>query len=65
MKSYYFNDLACDKKGIIRAKSDKDCFVKFINIASQYDKNFIKDMFERLKDAEINFINLDGLKIYE
>lgn len=65
MKSYYFNDLAKDKKGIIKAKSDKDCLIKFINIASQYDNNFIKDMFERLKYAEIDFINLDGLKVYE
>lgn len=65
MKQYYFYDNACDKKGIIKAQSKKDCLIKFINIASQYDSNFIKDMFDRLKDAEIEFIDLDGLKIYE
>ncbi len=65
MKQYYFYDNACDKKGIIKAQSKKDCLIKFINIASQYDNKFIEDMFDRLKDAEIEFINLDGLKVYE
>lgn len=65
MKKYYFCDNASGVKGIIKAQNSKDCLIKFINIASQYDNNFIKDMFDRLNDAEIEFINLEGLKVYE
>lgn len=65
MKQYYFCDNASNEKGIIKGETKKDCLIKFINIASKYDNKFIEDMFDRLRDAEIEFINLDGLKIYE
>ena len=65
MNQYYFNDRAQDKKGIIKAKNKRDFLIKLINVASQYDPKFIDEMFTRLDDAEIEVIELSGVKVYE